>query len=223
LRPLSLASVEMKRLLPTLVGLALLGALSWMCPPFHIRSLKAVRAVAEDQQFNAADFASSFWEEQLLPAVEQASDAAAVLERITADPKSVREQFGRTVGVSSSYYLFLRGQGRVVSADENSIGLRLTPDGDEAQIVIELGFVFGNAVRDATGLISAGHYPNAQEYNDISAALNGIVETNVLPQLQKIAQVGSRIRFAGCVEAEDEEVDLQPLKLVPVLITGDRN
>ena len=194
-----------------------------MFPPFHIRSLKAVRAVAEDQQFNAADFASRFWKERLLPAAEQASDAEAVLERITADPKSVREQFGRTVGVSSSYYLFLRGQGRVVSADENSIGLRLAPDGDEAQIVIELGFVFGNAVRDATGLISASSYPNAQEYNDIAAALNGIVETNVLPQLQHVARVGSRIRFAGCAEVGDEEVDLQPLKLVPVLVTGDRN
>jgi len=212
----------MKTLRPTLVVLALLGALSWMFPPFHIRSLKAVRAVADDQQFNAAHFASRFWKEHLLPATEQASDAAAVLERITADPPSVREHFGRTVGVSSSYYLFLRGQGRVVNADENSIGLRLTPDGHEAQIVIELGFVFGNAVRDATGLISASNYPNAQDYNDISAALNAIVETNVLPQLPLLAKVGNRIEFAGCVEVEDEEVNLQPFKLVPVRVTGNR-
>jgi predicted lipoprotein len=211
----------MKKLLPTVIVLATVGVLYVVFPPFHIRSLKAAREAQANQQFNAAGFASEFWTEELLPAAEHASDAATVLDRISSDPKSVREQFGRTVGVGSSYYLFLRGRGRVVNADENSIGLSLKPDGDEAQIVIELGFVFGNAVRDATGLIKASNYPNAQEFNDISAALNSIVETNVLPQLQRIARVGARIQFVGCVEVGEEESDLKSLKLVPILVKPD--
>ena len=84
--------------------------------------------------------------------------------------------------------------------------------------MIELGFVFGNAVRDATGLITASSYPNAQEFNDISAALNSMVEANVLPQLQQIAKVGDRIQFVGCAEVGDEDTDLKPLKLVPVMV-----
>jgi len=48
--------------------------------------------------------------------------------------------------------------------------------------------------------------------------LNSIVETNVLPQLQRMAAVGKRIRFAGCVEVEDEEQDLKPLKLAPISV-----
>jgi predicted lipoprotein len=76
-------------------------------------------------------------------------------------------------------------------------------------------------VRDATGLIKASNYPNAQEFNDISAALNSIVETNVLPQLQRIAKVGGRIQFAGCVEVGEEESDLKSLKLVPILVKPD--
>ena len=122
------------------------------------------------------------------------------------------------MGVGSSYYLFLRGDGRVVSADENHIGLSLKPDDDEAQVVIELDFVFGNAVRDAMGLIKPSSYANAQEFNDLAAALNNIVETSVLPQLQRIAKVGGRIRFAGCAEVGDEELDLKPLKLVPIKV-----
>jgi predicted lipoprotein len=187
-------------------------------PPFHVRSLKAVRAAAANQQFNATDFAVGFWTEKLRSAAEQAADAGAILDKINSDPQTVREQFGRTVGMGSSYYLFVRGDGRVVSADEDSVGLSLTPDGDEAQIVIELGFVFGNAVRDATGLIKASSYPNAQEFNDISAALNSMVETNVLPQLQQIAKVCDRIQFVGCAEVGDEDTDLKPLKLVPVMV-----
>jgi len=211
----------MKKARPLLILIVVLAALCWFFPPFHVRSLKAVRQAAASMQFNAADFASKFWEEQLLPAAQQAADAAAVVEQINSNPKSVREQFGRTVGMGDSYYLFLRGDGRVVSADEDSIGLSLEPEGDDGQIVIELGFVFGNAVRDATGLIKASTYPNAQEFNDISAALNTMVETNVLPHLQKIAKVGSRVHFVGCVEVGDEELDLKPLKLVPVEVKPD--
>jgi predicted lipoprotein len=211
----------MKRLLPWITALVLLILLCWAFPPFHVRSLQAVREAQAGGKFDAADFAARFWSGTLLPAVDQAADAAAVLDRIATDPKSVRQQFGRTVGVGSSYYLFLRGDGRVVSLDEENLGLSLKPDGNEAQIVIPLGFVFGNAVRDATGLIQASSYPNAQEFNAISAALNGLVETNVLPQLQQAAKVGRRIHFAGCVEVGDEEQDLKPLKLVPVLVKAD--
>jgi predicted lipoprotein len=211
----------MKRGLPGLIILIALAGLCWAFPPFHIRSLKAVRAAQEGAQFNAADFVARFWNEKLLPAASQAADAAKVLDAIAAGPKNVREQFGRTVGVSSSYFLFLRGSGRVVSVDTDSIGLSLNAEGTNAQVVVPLGPVFGNAVRDGTGLLDSSAYPNAQQFNDISAALNSMVETNVLPQFQRIATPGRRIQFAGCAEISDEDTDLKPLKLVPVAVKAE--
>lgn len=215
--------MKANKLFSALIGIGLLAILCWVFPPFHIRSLKAVRAAQENQQFDATAFAARFWTEELLPAADKAVDAAIIMERIAADPGAVCTEFGRTVGVGGSCFLFLRGSGYVVSADESTVGLNLESDNGEPQIVIELGFVFGNAVRDATGLISPSSYPNAQEFNDISAALNGIVETNVLPQLQRIAKVGSRLRFAGCAEVADEELDLNPLMLVPVLVEEQKD
>lgn len=211
----------MRRLLPKLIPLAAAGVLCWIFPPFHVRSLKEVREVEADQQFDAAKFAEAFWSEQLVPAMEQAADAATVLDLIGSDPAAVREKFGRTLGLGGSYFLMLRGEGRVVSADEDRIGLSLEPDGDEAQLVIEPGFVFGNAVRDATGLIDPSSYPNAQEFNEISEALNAKVESEVMPELQRIAKVGERLRFAGCAEVADEDMDLDPLLLVPILVEAD--
>jgi predicted lipoprotein len=200
---------------------AAIAGLWWMFPPFHVRSLKALRATQAAAQFNANDFVSSFWAEKLLPATAQAADAAKVLDAIAVEPRKVREQFGRTVGVSSSYFLFVRGAGRVVNVSEDSIGLAVRSTGEVADISVPLGLVFGNAVRDGTGLLDASSYPNAQEFNDISAALNSIVETNVLPQLQRMAAVGKQIQFAGCVEVGDEEQDLKPLKLVPVFVKAE--
>lgn len=208
----------MKRALPGLIILIALTGLCLVCPPFHIRSLKTVRAAQEGAECNPANFAGKFWNEKLLPAISQAADAAKVLDAIGAGPQKVREQFGRTVGVSSSYFYFLRGSGRVVSADADTIGLSLNADGTNAQVVVPLGPVFGNAVRDGTGLLDSTAYPNSQQFNDISAALNSLVETNVLPQFQRIATPFRRVQFAGCVEVSDEETDLKPLKLVPIVV-----
>lgn len=211
----------MKRALPALVIAAVIIALCWMFPPFHIRSLKAMREAQAGALFNATDFVGKFWTEKLLPATAQAADVTKVLEAIAVEPQKVRERFGRTVGVSSSYFLFVRGVGRVVNVSEDNIGLAVRSTGEVADVSVPLGLIFGNAVRDGTGLLDASSYPNAQEFNDIAAALNSIVETNVLPQLQRIAAVGKRLEFAGCVEVSDEEQDLKSLKLVPVIVKAD--
>jgi predicted lipoprotein len=211
----------MKKALAVLIVIGALAGLCRVFPPFHIRSLRAVREAQQHAQFNAADFVSRFWSEKLVPAAERAADMDKVVEAIAVGPRKVREEFGRTVGVSSAYFLFVRGTGRVVSVSDDGISLAVSRPGDQADISVPLGPVFGNAVRDGTGLLDSSSYPNAQEFNDISAALNSIVETNVLPQLQRMAAVGKRIRFAGCAEIGDEEQDLRPLKLVPVFVRAE--
>jgi predicted lipoprotein len=208
----------LRKTVRALLVAAVIAGLWWMFPPFHIRSLKATRAAQVAGQFSAADFVGRFWAEKLLPATTQAADVAKVLEVLSVEPQKVREQYGRTVGVSSSYFLFVRGAGRVVDVSEDTISLAVRSTGDVVDVSMPLGLVFGNAVRDGTGLLDASSYANAQEFNDISAALNSIVETNVLPHLQHMAAVGKRIQFAGCVEIGDEEQDFKPLTVVPVLV-----
>jgi len=67
-------------------------------------------------------------------------------------------------------------------------------------------------------LLDANAYPNSEQFNDISAALNHIAERQVLPELQRIAAIGKQIQFAGCVEVADEDQDLKLLKLVPIFV-----
>lgn len=208
----------MKRPLPWLGIVLLVAGFCWAFPPFHIRSLKQVKEQLVSKQFNAADFVNRFWNDQLLQATDQAAEATLVLTAIAASPQKAREQFGRSVGISSSYYFFLRGTGRVVSVEADNIGLSLKAEGKDVDISVPLGLVFGNAVRDGTSLLNSSAFPNAQQFNDISAGLNSIVETRVLPELQRIAALGNRLQFAGFVEVADEDSDLKPLKLVPIAV-----
>jgi predicted lipoprotein len=208
----------MKRILPWLISGLVVAGFCWAFPPFHIRSSKQVKEQIASTQFNATNFIERFWNDQLLQATDRAADVEKVLAMIAVQPQAAREQFGRSVGISSSYYFFLRGTGRVVSVSDDNIGLSLKAEGDEADVLVPLGLVFGNAVRDGTGLLNSSTFPNAQEFNDIAAGLNNLVETRVLPELQRLAVVGKRVQFVGCVEVADEEQDLKPLKLVPISV-----
>jgi hypothetical protein len=38
-----------------------------------------------------------------------------------------------------------------------------------------------------------------------------------------VARVGRRLRFAGCAEVADEDLDLDPLMLVPVLVEEQKD
>ena len=211
----------MKRTPFIIGGIAVITVLWWAFPPFHVRSLKEVRAAQVSMQFNPTNFVAKFWQDELLSATKHAADAAKVVETIAGNPKQVRKEFGRSVGIGSTYYLFLRGTGRIVSVSEDSIGLSLENTGDTVDVSVALGPVFGNAVRDGTGLLNPSDYPNAQDYNGISAALDHIVETKVLPEVQQIARVGVRVQFAGCAEVDDEDLDLKPLNLVPIYVKNE--
>lgn len=208
----------MNKFVTWIIAILAVAGFCWIFPPIHIRSLAQTQAARASAQFSAPDFVGKFWNERLLKSLDQAADAGKVLAAIAVRPQKAHEQFGRSVGISSSYYFFLRGSGRVVSVDDTGVSLSLKDEGNDVDVLVPLGLVFGNAVRDGTGLLDSSAFPNSQEFNDISAGLNHIVETQVLPELQRIAAVGKRVQFAGCVEVADEGADLKPLKLVPISV-----
>lgn len=82
-----------------------------------------------------------------------------------------RPQSGRTLGLSSSTLFFLRGSGHVVSVSKKGVAFALKDGGDTADILLPTGLLFGNAVRDGTGLLDASAFPNSQNCNDLSTEL----------------------------------------------------
>ena len=117
--------------------------------------------------------------------------------------------------MGDSYIYFLRGIGKVISISGDEISVGVSENATNAEIVLETGLIFGNTLRDGTGLLSASDYPDSQDFNDIASALNKIVGQRVLPKLRE-TKVGAKISFAGCAEVDDESADLHPLHVVPI-------
>ena len=118
--------------------------------------------------------------------------------------------------MGESYFYFVSGSGRVMAVSDDEISLAMMDSSTNVDVSLQMGLVFGNALRDGTGLLNVNDYPNSQDFNGISEALNHLVETRVLPKLREQAKVGATISFSGCVEVSDESSDLRPLKVIPI-------
>lgn len=200
-------SGALSRFAGPLVAVLAFGALFWIYPPFHIvktgHASGAKSGQSTGEAFDAAAVAAKAWSNDFQAAAKQASPLDAVVTAIQHDPTGARSKYARAAGLGTVYY-FVRGQGKVVSREGNR--LRLALDADPTLLVeLRIGPVFGNTVRDGSGLFDLNSFPGLQEFNALAAELNALVEKNVLPALVEKAQVGSVITFAGCAEAPESK------------------
>ena len=194
------------------------AVLLYFLPLFHVVPLDQAGQRAADAAFDPAAFVDRFWTERLIPGATQAVDAAELVTAIGQDRYSARRAHGRSVGVGGAYYYFVGGTGRVISVEQDSVRLSLRDGRPLLQVSLEAGKIFGNAVRDGTGLLSINDFPNSQDFNALSSEINLRIEQQVLPALRKQARVGATVRFVGCAEIVDEDPDLDPLRIVPFLV-----
>lgn len=206
----------MKRAVFIAAVLILFGALCQFFPLFHIVPLKRAETEKDAGIFNAAKFADDFWSEKLLKSSNHAVDAKQLLAAIQANPGDAQKKYARSLSLGGGYFYYLRGEGRVLATNDSILSLVINTGATNAEVALQTGMIFGNAVRDGTGLLNASDYPNLQDFNSISAELNKLVEARVLPALRAHAQIGSTVSFVGCAEVDDETTDLNPLQVVPI-------
>jgi predicted lipoprotein len=197
-----------------MLGLCLLF---YCFPLFRVVPLQVTRQQSESRVFDADVFVEKFWEEELLPAGARAVDANELLAAFQEDPQEARTQLGNRLGLSSTVGFLVSGKGSILTADNRAVSIDLTEDG-EIDVLIETGPVFGNTIRDGSGLLDVNTFPNSRDFNEISAEINRRVEERVFPILRQKATAGVSILFAGCVDITDPEEDLRPLRLVPIMI-----
>lgn len=220
---------------PAAAAAALGAGFLWFFPLFRVVPLKPTGAAAgttatvsagtaaaspgttsAPAAFDPVAVAAAFWRSELPAAHARAADVAGVAAAVRANADAAKTRFAKVAGLGIAYY-FVRGSAKVVAREKNVV--RLAPVGAEGEVLaLRLGPVFGNTVRDGTGLLDVNNFPGLQEFNALSAELNALVEKNVLPTLRDRAVVGATIHLVGCAEAPESAPDAgEPLfTLVPV-------
>jgi len=211
---------KMSRAAPAVAIAIAAFAFLWVFPLFRIVPLRGTAThlanPATGRAFDPAAVAAKLWSGELPEAAQRAADASVVAASIRADPSAARRSHARSEGLGTAYY-FVRGTGTVIARDHSMI--RLALEGPQPAIVaLRIGPIFGNAVRDGTGLLDVNQVPGLHEFNALAAELNLLVESQVLPGLREKTDVGAVVTFAGCAEAPESvpEGNAPILLIVPV-------
>src|SRR5215472_10634131 len=121
------------RIVRWLIAIAIIAAVCWLFPLFHVVRLKAEKAPAA---FNATDFAETFWTNKLLSSIDKAVNAGMLVADIQSDPAAAKKKFSRSVGLSDSYFYFVSGAGRVVAVSDDAILLTVADKGTNADVAL---------------------------------------------------------------------------------------
>jgi predicted lipoprotein len=182
----------------------------------YFKKLDQVKAEQTAKTFNAASYAQNFWEKKLTPSLSKAIAIDKLIPMLTSSPSRAFNTYSHALGIGNLRYFLIQAKGSIaaIDADDVTVSIAGLP-GQKVKIVTE--YIFGNAARDATGLININDFNNTMDFNNVSAEINAIIRSKVLPQL-KHAKVGNSISFTGAIELNKEHLNLSQIEAVPVAV-----
>lgn len=182
----------------------------------YFKKLNEVKAEQAVKTFDAASYAQNFWDKKLMPSLNSAIDAGKLIPMLQTEPKQAFDTYSHALGIGNLRYFLIQGKGAITAVDSDDITLSIAGlPGQKIKIATE--YIFGNAARDATGLININEFSKTMDFNNVSAEINAIIRKKVLPLLKR-AKVGDAISFTGAIELNKEHLNLSQIEAVPVAV-----
>jgi predicted lipoprotein len=206
---------DMKRksiaIIITLIALIFLGYNS-----VYFRKLDDVFAERNKKEFNPKVYSKKFWDTKLLPAINDAVEWPVLDSALRSDPKVAFKQYSHALGIGNLTYVLVKAKGTISEIGEDHTFVEVRSGNVQHKIKIETEYIFGNAARDATGLLDINEFTNTMDFNNVSAELNLLIRENVIPPFKDRAKVGDKIEITGAIELNKEHPALAETSVIPV-------
>jgi predicted lipoprotein len=76
--------------------------------------------------------------------------------------------------------------------------------------------VFGNAVRDASGMVQITEFSNTIDLSNVSGEIDKIIRKEVLPPFKQAVKKGDNVDFIGAIALNEAHLNLSDLEIIPV-------
>ena len=178
----------------------------------YFKPLDEVKSSAENKRFDPASYAKTLLESQMKKVM--AIPVSDFYGRLDSDFDALMESEGKKLGVSDLRYFMIKGEGMVLTIEEENVVLQLEAVPNQT-LRIATDFIFGNTLRDASGLVSISDYANTMDFNNISEEINKQVQQEVVSPFVKKVREGSRIKFQGGTKIHIKDPALDDLRVIP--------
>lgn len=185
----------------------------------YFQPLDEKKAALEDKTFDAAAYAQSLWENQFPEVILQAPSIDLLITQLQSQPEETFDTYSNALGIGNIRFFMTQGKGRILQIGDNDLLVRVDVEENYRNVRIATEYIFGNALRDASGLVDIGEFVNTMDFNQVSAELNSIVRKNVIPSLLASVKKGDSIAFSGAMELNREFFDLNDLEIIPAQVS----
>jgi len=168
----------------------------------------------EEKTFDAKAFAEDLWKSSLFKTFDTALVLNDLLENLKSDPQQTFDLHARAIGIGNIGYFKVKGEGVVYKVNENNIILSY----EGLKVEIETEFIFGNAVRDASGLIRIEDFTRTSDINAISEEINKLIRERLIPPFRKEVKKGNKVRFTGAIELNRAYPDIRLPEVIPLTL-----
>ncbi len=182
----------------------------------YFESLSERQQREQQSEFNAAVYVQQFWQE-LQHELGNAVNVSELLRLFRTDMPTAVKKYGKTLGVSKEHSYLVQGKGKITNIADDQLLLSLIPSSETVAITTD--YIFGNEIRDASGLVRVSDFPSTMEFNRISSEINKRVTTQVLPAILDSVAVGDTLDVVGATTVHETSPQLDPLTIVPIKLT----
>lgn len=183
---------------------------------FDIKNLDEYKSLGKADYFDAEAYINNVWETKMPVIARQSPEISVVLDLLDNNPEKAFLEYGNKLGISKTWYFMVKGQGVIGEEDAEAVWINLA---NNRRIRLATSFIFGNAVREGSGLININDFVNMTDFNNVSVALNKNVKTEVIPTLKNNLIAGQLLAFAGAFEFSEDSGNLTDIRIIPVSVT----
>ncbi len=167
---------------------------------------------AANKSFNATEYAQNYLDQKLIPSIGKMPSTDTLLNLIKTNPSATFDKFSHAMDIGNIRYFITKGSGIITGLDEADVYIT-TPAHQNIRIATE--YVFGNALRDAPGIININDFTNSGDLNNVSSELNKIIRSKVLPPFKSSVKKGDQIEYAGAFELNRQHLNTDSVEVIP--------
>jgi predicted lipoprotein len=177
----------------------------------------SVRKNNAEVSFDAVGFSKKLWEEKMPVKLDSAIDLSQLITAIDKEGETAINKYTNALAIGNYRYALVKLNATVTNVKEDEVILSIKHD---SLLTVNLAteFIYGNAIRDASGLVQVKDFPNTADLNGISEELNKIARTTVLPTFKTSVKNGDNINVIAAVELNKEHIHWSNMELLPVRI-----
>jgi predicted lipoprotein len=192
-----------------------MGLLAYKSVYFEKLSTRKATALNE---FDATGFSKKLWDEKMRAKIDSAVQLSTLVDAITKEGETAISKYTNALAIGNYRYALVKLDATVVEVKEDEVILTTVHNDSLLTVNLATEFIYGNAVRDASGLVQVKDFPNTNDLNGISEALNKIIRSSVLPSFKTSVKNVDRINLVAAIELNKEHILWQGIELLPVRI-----